>query len=91
MAYQDRDRTALVDQEQAPPVHARLGPSTSHAAENAERKKAGVRDLIGGGVLIGIGFAFGGSVFLGTADSIDWVFDLLGSFWVLKGIYLLAT
>ena len=91
MAYQDRDRTALVDQEQAPPIHERLGPSVGHLAEQADRKKAGVRDIVGGVVLIGIGFAFGGSVFLGTADTIDWVFDLLGSFWVLKGIYLLAT
>ncbi len=92
MAYNDRDRTAMLEEQQAPSYHhQQLGPSAAESAEHAERKKAGVRDIIGGAVLIGIGFAYGGSIFLGTADAIDWVFDLLGSFGLLKGIYLLAT
>jgi hypothetical protein len=56
-----------------------------------DRRRAGIRDIVGGLVLIGIGFAYGGSIFMGTADVIDWAFDLLGTFWLVKGIYLLVT
>ena len=44
-------------------------------------------DIIGGVVLIGIGFFLGGSVFLGQFSLINLVFDGLGTFWILKGIY----
>jgi hypothetical protein len=55
------------------------------------RRGQGVRDIVGGAVLIGIGFLFGGSVFTGNPTFLDWVFDGLGVFWVTKGVYLLAT
>ncbi|MDH3593162.1 MAG: hypothetical protein OER88_14850 [Planctomycetota bacterium] len=80
--------------ERTPPV----GPALHYAADYDEQpmvdgaqRGQGLKDLAGGAVLIAIGFAYGGSVFLGTADVIDWVFDGLGTFWVLKGLYLTFT
>ena len=59
--------------------------------EQAETKSgSGVGDIIAGVVLIGIGFLFGGSVFLGNPGLLDWVFDGLGVFWIAKGIYRLV-
>jgi len=56
--------------------------------EQAEAKSgSGVGDIITGVVLIGIGFLFGGSVFLGNPGLLDYFFDGLGLFWVGKGIY----
>lgn len=60
-------------------------------APDQVRKSQGVRDLVGGATLIGIGFLFGGSIFAGNPTILDWIFDGLGIFWVSKGIYLLAT
>jgi hypothetical protein len=45
-----------------------------------------VRDIIAGVVLIGIGFAFGGSVFLGDFSATSLIFDGLGTFWIVKGV-----
>lgn len=47
----------------------------------------GIKDVIAGVVLIGIGLVFGGSIFLGTADALDIFFDCLGLFWIGLGIY----
>jgi hypothetical protein len=47
----------------------------------------GMKDIIAGVVLIGIGLVFGGSIFLGTADALDIFFDCLGLFWIGLGIY----
>jgi hypothetical protein len=44
-----------------------------------------VKDIIAGVVLIGIGFAFGGSVFLGDFSLTSILFDGLGTFWIVKG------
>jgi hypothetical protein len=44
-----------------------------------------MRDIITGVVLIGIGFAFGGSVFLGDFSPMNIVFDGLGTFFIIKG------
>ncbi len=44
-----------------------------------------MRDIITGVVLIGIGFAFGGSVFLGNLDPLNILFDGLGTFFIIKG------
>lgn len=62
-----------------------------HESYKADRRRTGIRDIVGGLVLIGIGLAYGGSIFMGTADVIDWAFDLLGTFWLVKGIYMLVT
>ena len=51
---------------------------------------SGIGDIIAGVVLIGIGFLFGGSVFLGNPTTLDYFFDGLGLFWVGKGIYRLV-
>ena len=84
-----RNRPVSVDREpETPVVHH---SAYAEDAMKAERRKAGVRDVVGGAVLIGIGLAYGGSIFTGTADAIDWAFDLLGSFWLLKGVYQLVT
>ena len=47
----------------------------------------GLGDILSGVVLIGIGFLIGGSVFLGDATWLDYVFDGLGVFWIGKGLY----
>jgi hypothetical protein len=58
---------------------------------DSEARSAGVRDIVSGAVLIGIGLAMGGSVFTGGDPTIlDWMFYILGSFWVLKGIVGIA-
>jgi len=44
-----------------------------------------MRDIIAGVILIGIGFAFGGSVFLGDFSLPSILFDGLGLFWIGKG------
>ena len=103
MAYPNQQRPSPTMQRRAPPrpypprgaAHA-PPPGAFHAdqveeAFKADRRKTGVRDIVGGLVLIGIGFAYGGSIFMGTADVIDWAFDLVGTFWVVKGLYLLFT
>ena len=57
-------------------------------AETSENKTSkGLKDIIAGVVLIGIGFLFGGSVFLGNPGLLDYIFDGLGVFWIAKGIY----
>jgi len=71
--------------ERVPPLGAPARPEAS------PRKAQGVRDLIGGAVLIGIGLAMGGSVFTGDPSVLDWFFDVLGTFWVVKGLYYLCT
>ncbi len=45
-----------------------------------------MRDIITGVVLIGIGFAFGGSVFLGDFSLWSLLFDGLGVFFIVKGL-----
>ena len=54
---------------------------------SGSRFSKGIKDIIAGVVLIGIGLVFGGSIFLGTADSLDIFFDCLGLFWIGLGIY----
>jgi len=47
-------------------------------------------DMIGGGVLIGIGLTFGGSIFLGNPGPLDYFFDCFGIFWIGRGLYKLV-
>ena len=59
--------------------------------EHSEKKSgSGIGDIIAGMVLIGIGFLFGGSIFLGNPGTLDYFFDGLGLFWIGKGIYRLV-
>ena len=58
---------------------------------DVEQRAAGIKSIVSGGILIAIGFAFGGSVFLGNPGPLDWLFDVLGTFWVCKGIYQAVT
>jgi hypothetical protein len=44
-----------------------------------------MKSIIAGLVLIGIGFAMGGSVFKGDFDLWNIFFDGLGLFWIVKG------
>ena len=91
--HDDSQRTTTME----PPARTAPPPLENHYAEaadaayKADRRKTGIRDIVGGLVLIAIGFAYGGSIFMGTADVIDWAFDILGTFWVVKGLYLLFT
>ncbi len=67
---------------------------TAHELETEEHSEpksgAGIGDIIAGVVLIGIGFLFGGSIFLGNPGPLDYFFDGLGLFWIGKGIYRLV-
>ena len=85
-------RTAVLDR-QGPGGGPGPGPNRPSKVPNNEelRRGQGVRDLVGGSVLIGIGFLFGGSVFMGNPTLLDWIFDGLGIFWIAKGIYFIAT
>ena len=56
-------------------------------ASSGSKIGRGMKDIFAGVVLIGIGLVFGGSIFLGTADSLDIFFDCLGLFWIGLGIY----
>ncbi len=60
------------------------------AATSEKTKNKGVKDIIAGVAIIGIGFLFGGSVFLGNPGILDYFFDGLGVFWIGKGIYHLV-
>ena len=65
----------------------------SHAFGNYDDALAGLLKLTrpGGLVLIGIGFMWGSSVYLGNPTAFDWFFDGLGTFWVCKGLFKLFT
>ena len=52
-----------------------------------DKTSKGFVDIIAGGVLIGIGFVMGGSIFLGNADTLDILFDCIGLFLIGKGLY----
>jgi len=54
---------------------------------DAARRAQGLKNCASGAILVSIGFAFGGSVFLGNPGPLDWVFDSLGTFWVGKGLW----
>lgn len=45
-----------------------------------------MRDIITGAILIGIGLAFGGSVFLGDFSLFNLFFDGLGTVFIVKGL-----
>lgn len=45
-----------------------------------------MRDIVSGAILIGIGFALGGSVFLGDFSPLNFFFDGLGTFFIIKGL-----
>jgi hypothetical protein len=60
-------------------------PVTSEDSQKEGIK--GLGDIISGVVLIGIGFVVGGSVFMGDATWLDYVFDGLGVFWIGSGIF----
>ena len=44
-----------------------------------------MQDIFWGAVIIGIGLAMGGSVFLGDFDPVSIFFDALGVFFIAKG------
>lgn len=44
-----------------------------------------MRDIISGIILIGIGFAFGGSIFMGDFSPLNILFDGLGIFFIVRG------
>jgi len=65
----------------------RLEVEPSAETSSAKTPLKGIGDIIAGVVLIGIGFTFGGSVFLGNPGLLDYFFDGLGIFWIGLGIY----
>jgi len=83
------------------PAHMRAQAAPAHeqpelvvhedAGADMEKRSTGIRDVVGGLVLIGIGFMWGSSVFLGNPTALDWFFDGLGTFWVCKGLLNIFT
>jgi hypothetical protein len=66
----------------------------SDSAPTKESQKEGIKgvgDILSGLVLIGIGFLFGGSIFMGDATWLDYLFDCLGLFWIGRGVYKMVT
>jgi hypothetical protein len=53
--------------------------------------KSGVNNIIGGVVLILMGFFFGHSVFLGNPRTLDYIFDGLGVFLIVMGVVRLIN
>lgn len=75
-----------------PPISATEETANINSGQSGEisaegKPIKGIGDIIAGVVLIGIGFTFGGSVFLGNPDALDYFFDGLGIFWIGRGIY----
>lgn len=83
-------RSSTVVAEPERPVLADAPRPPIEVAERSHQRSAGVRDVVSGLVLIGIGLAYGGSVFMGTANALDWAFDILGTAWVARGLFRLA-
>jgi hypothetical protein len=62
----------------------------SQPVKSEDVQKEGIKglgDILSGVVLIGIGFALGGSIFTGDPTWLDYFFDGLGIFWIGRGIY----
>ncbi|MHC4409500.1 MAG: hypothetical protein ACYS0E_03880 [Planctomycetota bacterium] len=76
---------------QARPMHEQPELVVHEDGTDTEQRSTGVRDIVGGLVLIGIGFMWGSSVYLGNPTALDWFFDGLGTFWLCKGLYNLFT
>lgn len=43
-------------------------------------------EIVGGAAVIGAGFVMGGSVFLGDFDVVSILFDVLGVFFIIRGV-----
>jgi hypothetical protein len=69
---------------------AQMDTVASDEASSGKRSHKGIGDIIAGVVIIGIGFSYGGSVFLGNPGLLDYCFDGLGVFWVGRGIFKLV-
>ena len=52
---------------------------------------AGWKNILWGLAVIGVGLAYGGSIFLGNPDGIDYVFDILGIGLVGFGVFQLIN
>ena len=50
-----------------------------------------MQDIFWGVVIIGIGLAMGGSIFLGEFTLLNFVFDGLGMFFIGKGVVALLS
>jgi hypothetical protein len=69
---------------------AELNTALSEETSSEKEPRRGFGDIIAGIVIIGIGFTYGGSVFLGNPGPLDYFFDGLGVFWIGRGIYKLT-
>lgn len=78
----DAPESAPTDSSRPPELVIREAPGPDVA-----RRSQGLKDFCSGAILISIGFAFGGSVFLGNPGPLDWVFDTLGAAWIAKGLW----
>lgn len=93
--------SSALEQAQPPPLTQHLpNKGKEHAAHQASDSKVepvsetksrkGIGDIIAGVVIIGIGFTYGGSIFLGNPGMLDYFFDGLGIFWIGRGVYKLV-
>ena len=83
---------AIPNQSSLPVTEDAADFKSEHADENVSQKsqRKGFGDIIAGIIIIGIGFTYGGSVFLGNPGPLDYFFDGLGVFWIGRGIYKLV-
>ena len=61
------------------------------SAAELDLRSAGIRDALGGLFLIGIGFLWGSSVYMGNPTALDWLFDSLATYWLARGVFRLIT
>jgi hypothetical protein len=90
-SHKSDPRSSTVVAEPQRPVFDESPRPAVTVTERGMQRGAGVRDVVSGLVLIGIGLLYGGSVFTGTANALDWAFDILGTAWVARGVYRLAA
>ena len=69
---------------------AQLNADVSSETSTEKGPRKGFGDIFWGIVIIGIGFTYGGSVFLGNPGPLDYFFDGLGVFWIGRGVYKLV-
>ncbi len=92
LGSRETNTPTMARRRRARPLHeAREVELSPEETADPDRRSSGVRDIVSGLVLIGIGFALGGSIFTGDPSVLDWFFDILGLFWVSKGVYQLVT
>lgn len=51
----------------------------------------GLKNMIWGAIIIAIGLFYGGSIFYGNPDTLDYILDIIGIGLIAFGVYQLIT